>query len=189
VQLPVQVSFRGLPVSDEIEAACVREAEKLERYAKRISACRVVISAPHKHRTRGNLFEVRIDLTIPGHEIVVNRVPPDHASDEKLELALREAFDTVRRRVEDAVRKQSGAVKAHEPTAHGRISRLDPAAEFGFIETADRRDLYFHRNSVLNEGYDSLAVGDQVRFVEEVGQDGPHATSVSAVGRHHHLSP
>lgn len=189
MQIPMQVSFHGLPVSDEIEAACWKEAKKLERYADRITSCRVVVSAPHHHHATGNLYEIKIDVTLPGIEIIASRTPPDHAKGEKIELALREAFDTARRRIEDAVRKQSGAVKAHETPAHGRVVRLFSEQDYGFIETADNRDVYFHRNSVSKDGFKELVVGDQVRFSEEPGASGPQATSVSRVGRHHHLSP
>jgi cold shock CspA family protein len=188
MQVPVQVSFRGIPVSDDIEAACLREAEKLERYAQRITSCRVVVSAPHHHHVSGNLYEIKIDVTIPGIEIVVSRIPPEHKKNEKIALALREAFDTARRRLEDAVRKQSGAVKAHGTPAHGRIARLSPEQDHGFIESSDGRDVYFHANSVSKGGIGRLEVGTQVRFVEEQGINGPQATTVKCVGKRHHLS-
>jgi ribosomal subunit interface protein len=115
MQIPVQVTFRHMSVSEAVEAQCWKEAAKLERYFDRITACRVVIEQPHRHHRKGNLYQVRVDLTVPGSEIVVTREPPAHAADEDLQVALREAFDTTRRELEDYARRLRGQVKTHEP--------------------------------------------------------------------------
>jgi cold shock CspA family protein len=67
------------------------------------------------------------------------------------------------------------------------VSKLYPDEGYGFIGTTDGRDVYFHRDSVLHEGFDHLRIGTEVTFAEEVGEKGPQASSVRAVGRHHHL--
>lgn len=125
MQRPLQVTFKGLPVIDGVEALCEAEAAKLERYANHVIGCSVVVAAPQHRHVHGNLFEVRVTLSIPGHELVVSRVPPEHTSNERVDLALREAFDTMRRRLEDAVRKQRGDVKRHEPGTRG----VEPGAK------------------------------------------------------------
>jgi len=117
MQKPIHVTFKGLPVIDGVEARCEAEAAKLERYANRVIGCTVVVAAPQHRSVHGSLFEVRVTLSIPGHELVVNRMPPDHISNERVDLAIREAFDTMRRRLEDAVQRQRGDVKHHEPRA------------------------------------------------------------------------
>ncbi|MHC5022358.1 MAG: HPF/RaiA family ribosome-associated protein [Planctomycetota bacterium] len=178
MQKPVQVAFRGMKVSDAVEAACWEEAAKLERYFDRMTGCRVVIAEPHRQHRKGNLFEVRIDLTVPGGEIVVTREPPAHHADEDVFVALRDAFDTARRRLEDFARRRRGQVKAHEPQARGRVARLFQDDGYGFIEDDDGRELYFHRNSVLGDGFGRLAIGTTVRFAEEEGDKGPQASSV-----------
>lgn len=187
--IPVQVSFHEVPVSDEVERVCWREAEKLERYHGRITSCHVLIAQPHRRHRKGNLYDIRVNVVIPGGEVVVNRTPREHASDEKLELAIREAFDTARRRLEDAVRRRRGAVKQHETPTHGRVSRLDALLGSGHITTADGRELYFHRNSVIDGSFEDLEVGAEVRFHEEPGERGPQASSVRPVGRHGHRMP
>jgi cold shock CspA family protein len=189
MRVPVQVSFRGIPISDEIEARCVKEAEKLERYAQRITSCRVVIAAPHHRQMSGNVYEIRVDVTLPGFEIIANRTPPAHRASENVDIALREAFDSARRQLEDAVRRQRGAVKMHSPPGHGRVARLVPEEAHGFLECPDGHEVYFHAHSVSGAKFEDLAVGTQVRFLEERGDDGPQATSVTPVGRHGHLSP
>lgn len=103
MQVPVQVTFKGLPVNDEIERRCIELAEALERFGPIVS-CRVVIDQPHRHKQRGNLFDVRLDVKIPGREIAVSRTPAEHAKSEHADVALREAFDEARRQIQDAVR-------------------------------------------------------------------------------------
>jgi cold shock CspA family protein len=188
METPVQITFRDVPVSDEIERICWREAEKLERYHGRITGCHVLIAQPHRHHRKGNLYQVRLDVVIPGGEVVVDRAPPEHKSDEKVELALREAFDSARRKLEDAVRRRRGQVKTHETPFHGRVSRLDAVQGFGYLTTADGHEVYFHRNSVIG-GLDELDVGTEVTFHEEEGERGPQASVVRPVGRHGHRLP
>ncbi len=185
MQVPVQVTFRDMPVSDAVEALCHKEADKLERFCGRITSCRVVVAESHRRHHKGNLFDIRIDVTIPGGEIVVNREPPEHHRDEDVFVALREAFDRVRRQLDARTERRRGEVKSHEPQPHGRVARLGADGDHGFIETSDGRQVYFHRHSVLNGAFDRLEVGDEVRFVEESGEQGPQATSVTPVGRQH----
>ena len=105
MELPVQVTFRDMPVSDAVEAACWQEAEKLERYYDRITSCRIVVAQSNHRHQKGNHYEIRVDLTVPGREIVVTREPPQHGAHEEILVAIREAFDAARRRLEDYVRK------------------------------------------------------------------------------------
>lgn len=113
MQTPIQVSFHGTPISDELEATCRREAAKLERYFERVTACRIAIEkASHRHH-KGDHWRIRVRLTVPGREIVVKRDPPEDATDEKLELALRESFDRARRRLQDHARLVDARVKHH----------------------------------------------------------------------------
>ncbi|MHC4989867.1 MAG: HPF/RaiA family ribosome-associated protein [Planctomycetota bacterium] len=181
MQIPVQVTFRDMPVSDALEMACWEEAAKLERYFDRITSCRVTVAAPHRSQTQGNQFEIRVDLTLPGGEVVVSREPPAHQTDEDPYVAVREAFDTTRRRLEDYVRRRRGDVKVHEPTPMGRVTKLFPQEDYGFLETTDGREIYFHRNSVRKSAFDRLRVGSEVQFVETETEQGPKASSLTLV--------
>lgn len=75
-----------------------------------------------------------------------------------------------------------GAVKSHAPELHGRVSKLFP--QYGFLETPDGREIYFHHNSVLDRNFDHLEVGSEVRFVEEDGEQGPQASTVIITRKH-----
>lgn len=181
MQIPVQVSFRDMPVSDEIEATCWQEAEKLERYFDRIIGCRIVVSQPHQQHRKGNLFTIKIDLTVPGGEIVVNREPPRHHAREDIQVALREAFDAARRKLEDFVRKQDGRVKTRHAPDTGQVIKLFPDDGYGFIRALNGRELYFHEHSVLHRKFNHLGIGSKVQFTEEMGERGPQAKTVHMV--------
>jgi cold shock CspA family protein len=186
MQLPLQIAFHNLPPSETLEAVIRENAAKLDEFYNHVMRCRVVIDVPHQHHRDGNLYQVRIDLTVPGGEIVVNREPSLHEANKDFRQAVRDAFDAVRRQLEDFARRQRGAVKHHEPVVHAKVSKLFPQEGYGFLATADGREVYFHRDAVLHGGFDRLHIGTEVTFVEEVGREGPQASTVHLVGRHHH---
>lgn len=181
MELPLQITSHDFTLSPGIEAEIREHADRLDTYYDRIMRCRVVVEAPVSHHRRGGPFKVRLDLTVPRGELVVNR-----QADEDLLVAIRDAFDAMRRRLEDYVREHRGDTKVHEPTPFGRVAKLFPQEGYGFIETADGREIYFHRHSVLEPGFDELQIGTEVRFVEEQGDKGPQASTVSFPGRPHH---
>lgn len=104
MQIPLQISFRDISHSDAVEERIREKVEKLEQYTDRITSCRVVVEAPHRQQTKGNLFHIRVDLTLPGEEIVVARDPDDHAH-EDVYIAIRDAFEAVRRQLKKSLRK------------------------------------------------------------------------------------
>lgn len=181
---PLQITFRDIPRSDAVEAKIREKVAKLDEFYDQIMACHVVIEAPHGHHHQGYLFHVRIDLTVPNGEIVINRDPKEHHAHEDAYVAIRDAFDAARRKLQDFARKQRGDVKVHETPPHGTISEIIPSQDFGKIRTFDDREVYFHRNSFLDGDFDALDIGDKVRFVEEAGEKGPQASTVHLIGKH-----
>ncbi len=113
MQLPLQITFHNMAPSPLLET-CVREhAAKLERFHGRIMACHVVFDAPHRHHRKGKLYTVRIDLTVAGGELAVRHAKPaDHAHEDP-EVAVRDAFDAIRRELEDYARRRRQDVKTH----------------------------------------------------------------------------
>jgi len=187
MQVPLQISFRHMEHSDEIEAIVRQKAALLDKFADHIMGCRVVVEPASQHHERGNLYEVRIDLTVPDEEIAVTREPSQHTQDRDIHVALREAFDSARRQLEDYARRRRGSIKTLETAPHARVSRLSPDEGYGFIKTPEGREIYFHRHSVLHQGFDHLQIGTEVTFVEEEGNKGPQASTVKPVCKHHHL--
>ncbi|MGE5270294.1 MAG: HPF/RaiA family ribosome-associated protein [Thiohalocapsa sp.] len=186
MQLPLQITFRQMDPSPALEARIRQRAEELERFCDRIISCRVVVEHKNRRHQQGNIYEIKVDLSIPGHEIVVGREPARNHAHEDPYVAVRDAFDAARRLVEDHTRRRRGEAKTHAVPDHGRIARLLPDRDCGFIETP-AGEIYFHRNSVANDGFDKLEVGAEVRYVaqEDESPEGPQASTVVPLGKHH----
>lgn len=179
--IPLELVFRDVaPYEAAVEEEVRKRAEKLERFFPLIVNCRVVVEKPHKHRRGGNIYTVKIDLTVPEKKIVVNREHPMRKSHEDIFVAIRDAFEAARRRLEEYAEVERGELKAHESVPTGRVTRLYPEGGYGFIEGFGGREIYFHRNSVL-DGFEELTVGTEVRFEEEEGEKGPQASTVKIV--------
>jgi ribosomal subunit interface protein len=187
MQLPLQITFRNLDASPTVEEKVRERVEELERFFGRIMSCRVVIEAPTRRRHKGRLYHIRVDLKVPGKEIVVKRDPPEHHAHEDIYVAVRDCFDAVRRQLEDHARQRRGDTKIHEAPRHGRIVQLFAERDYGFIAAADGEEVYFHRNAVVDDRFDKLTVGDEVRFVAHPGEGerGPQASTVVPIGKHH----
>lgn len=195
--------------SEVVEAHIREAAQKLDEFCDEIMGCRVLVEIPHQHHRKGKLYHVRIDLTVPRAEFVIKRAPrlvtdrpsrfrkaPDHVefeesrklskyhAHEDIQLSIRDAFDAARRKLQDYARRRRGVVKLHEGSPHARVTKLFPDEGFGFLETADGREIYFHENSVLDAGFSGLKIGAEVHFVEEPGEKGPQASTVTPVSHH-----
>ena len=178
MQLPLQITFDNVSSSEAIEAKSRQKTDKLNKLYNRLIGCRVAIDAPHRHH-QGNLYHIRIDLTVPGGELVIDRTPPEHQAHEDIYVAVRDAFNAAKRKLQDYARLQRQDVKVHEiPQLPGRVKKMFPMDGYGFLETADGYEIYFHRNSVLDHAFDELKVGSAVSFVEEAGEKGPQASTV-----------
>lgn len=178
MQVPLQIVVRDTPHSPALDARIREKALKLEEFDPRIISCRVTVEEGSKHRHQGRQFSVRIDLRVPGREIAVTR---EHHED--VYVALRDAFDSAKRQLEDVVREKRGDVKAHETPRHGRIARLHADEGWGLIEAEGGGELYFSRENVVHPPFEHLEPGMPVQFIEEMAADGPQAKRVS-VGKH-----
>lgn len=198
MQLTPIITFRGVERTEALEADVLERVRKLDTYHPSIMGCRVLIELMQRHHEAGNRYHVRIDLTVPGDEIVVTHEAGPHATAQDVEterltkgaesesrperkharVAIREAFDIARRQLQDYARKQRGVVKTTVRQARGRVSQLFPADEYGYIESDDGHEVYFQKSSVLKNAFDGLAVGSPVSFVEELGEKGPQASTV-----------
>jgi len=178
MKIPLQITSRNLDLTEVFKEQIREKAERLDKFYDQIMRCKVVVEVPHRHSHEGILYKVHIHMTVPGTELVVER---ELAED--LEVAIRDAFDAARRKLEDFARKQRGDVKQHEALPRARISALFLDAGYGFLTTTDNREIYFHEHSVINRDFRHLKVGMEVRFAEEEGEKGPQASTVSVVER------
>jgi ribosomal subunit interface protein len=174
--------------SAALEAEVRDRVAKLEEFHDRITACRVVVESPHQRHQQGNLYQVRIYLSVPQHDLVIDRSNLAWKSHEDVHVAIRDAFQAARRQLQDVARKMRGQTKTHAQPVYGHVKSLFPEVHYGFLETADGNEVYFHANALLNIDFDDLQVGDEVHYQEEYGNQGPQAASVTWTGRHHSLT-
>ncbi len=174
MKIPLQVTFRNIPYSEAIETNIKEKAAKLDRFYERIMSCRLVVEESQRRHRQGKLYSVHIDITVPGKELAVTR-----AENEDAYVAVRDAFEAAYRQLEEHARRIRGDVKAHEQPSSGRIIRVLPDEACGYIMSSDDREIYFHRNSVLNEDFGRLKFGTEVTFIEEQGKKGPQAARVA----------
>lgn len=178
MQIPLQITFRGIEKSEAVEARIREKVNKLERFHSHIMSCRVAVEAEHQRHHQGNLYHIRIDLAVPGKELVISREHHDNHAYEDIYVAIRDAFNAAVRQLESHASIQRGDIKHHELQNNGTVSRLLPDNDHGFLASGDGREIYFHRNSVVGEGFDALEVGDRIRYVEEDDDLGPQASIV-----------
>ena len=161
MELPLQITALNLVLSPAEERAIRAAAAKLDEFAPRILSCRVAIEVPKDRGRSGRQYRIHVKLDVPGEEIVVRR-----RSDEAIPTALQKAFKAVGRRLQDHVRRQRGDVKLPRRAPHGVVTQLFPWEGYGFLTSSDGREIYFDRRSVLNDAFDRLEEGAQVRYVE-----------------------
>ena len=196
MQLTPNITFRGVERTDALETEILTRLHKLETYYRRIIGCRVLVELVQRHHEAGNRYHVRIDLTVPGEEIVIAHEAGLHATAQDMDaetlpkvaesdperkharVAIREAFDIARRRLQDYARRQRGTVKTPARQSRGRVSQLFPLDEYGYIEAEAGHEVYFQKSSVLKDAFDSLVVDSAVSFLEEHGEKGPQASTV-----------
>jgi ribosome-associated translation inhibitor RaiA/cold shock CspA family protein len=179
MQTPLRITAHDLTLSDKTEKEIRDKVAKLETFYPRLVGCHVVVSLPARYASeKAAQFNVNIDLTAPGAELTVT-----HKANHDLSVAIREAFTAARRQLRRYARRQRGDVKSPEAPPHAVVSTLFPAEGYGFLVTHDGREIYFHQNSVRDGKFSHLAVGAEVRFVEESGEKGPQASTVTPVGR------
>lgn len=120
MQTPLKITIRDMDHSEALDTHIREKANKLEEFFRDITSCHVVVEVPHKHHQQGKQFNVRIDIGVPGKELVVNR---DHAED--VYVALRDAFNAAKRQLENYARKLRGDVKTHQPRLTNEIADSD----------------------------------------------------------------
>jgi ribosomal subunit interface protein len=176
MQVPLEISTRRIELTPDLEADLRRRATKMERLYDRITSCRIAVERESLHHNEGGPYRVRLDITVPGSELVADKEAED------LNIAIRDAFQAAERQIDEFSQRRRGEVKTQVGPPEGRVVRIFPEQDFGFLESGDGREVYFHRNAVL-EGFEKLEVGNRVRFAEEQGIEGPQASTVSLIGK------
>jgi cold shock CspA family protein len=183
IPTPVQITFKAVPRSPEIEAGIHARAAKLAKYYPRITGCHVVIASSRRRPRTGSFYSARVDVLVPGAEIVANEDHHLRSEHREPEAAIDQAFRVARRKLEDYARKQRGDVKQRRTLPIGRVSKIVATERYGFVKSPEGREVYFHANALRRGGFDALTVGDPVHYVEGEGDEGPNAASVRPIRR------
>lgn len=186
MQVPLELAFLNVESSPWVEEEIRARVAELETLYGRLTSCRVRVDQRADNANGTIPPVVRIELGIPGHKEIVVSHEPDHLQRKfqrpDLHNAIHEAFRIAERRLRDLKELREGRTKEphhdSENQSLGQVAEVTPDADHGFLITKEGGLLYFHRNALLSGEFDELRRGDEVYYVEDVGDSGPLATKV-----------
>jgi ribosomal subunit interface protein len=171
--LPVQITIRDIPGSATLETHIRTKSEKIKQFYTNLTSCRIVVEFEQKHKHRGKLYNIRIDVMVPGKELVTTK-----KSDEDVYVAIRDAFDAIIRQLDNYSHKRHGRVKKHNDIMHGHVARIIEEDGFGFIEGTDGNEYYFSVTNVKSPSFERLMIGDAVEYYPEPVNEGWQACHI-----------
>lgn len=115
--IPVQITFRHMESSPAVETRVRELADHLGVFSDRIQTCRVVIDSPHRHHHQGKVFAVKVQLMVPGDDVVVDMERPQRDGHDDVYVVLRDAFDAAKRQLQQRMASLRGDEKRHEKLA------------------------------------------------------------------------
>ncbi|NPD21767.1 HPF/RaiA family ribosome-associated protein [Alterinioella nitratireducens] len=178
---PLEIAWHNVEKSEALEDRIRERVDKLHRYFNRINSCHIVVERPHRSQHHGKEFHLRIEVRVPEREIVISGDPGDRKDHFDPNIAIRDAFDAMERRLEAHSQKMRGETKILSGPPQGVVVRKFD--EYGFVRMSDGQEIYFAPNAVLNEGFGALAVGSPVELTvaEGEGAMGPQASMVRPI--------
>lgn len=183
--VPLEISYRDVEKTEAIDNLIREKASKLEKVCDHIVSCRVAVEKPHEFVRTGNKYRVRLDISVPpGHSVIVNKEPGRTKMHDPLPAVIREAFKAAERQLRELNKIQREEVKAHPQQETGAyIKQVFKDEGYGFILDLDGREIYFHKNSLVNEIFENLKEGTSVSYFEAQGEKGPQASSVRVIDK------
>jgi ribosome-associated translation inhibitor RaiA/cold shock CspA family protein len=187
METPLEIAFKDTDKSEFLESLIRRQAERLDRHFPKLIGCRVVVDVPHRSPGSGKVpLRVTVEVEAPGRKTFVGREEQQtHAAKDDTTTAVNRAFDAVQRQLDDYSELRRRDVKRHAGAGDtGRVLRLFPEHDYGFVEVVGKPELYFARNAVEEGAFDALEVGMMVEVTEATteGPMGPQASSVRRRG-------
>ena len=178
----MQVIFHDVQRSQWVEDYITERAERLGRFASDITSCRVTLAQEQASRHKGNRYSVLVEVRVPPqHDLAVRKQKDIVDMQQQLPALINLAFGAIERQLKKTTELRRHEEKSHNGQPHGMIERLFDEG-YGFIRALDdNRQVYFHRTSVLHGDFERLAVGAEVRFSPEDGDEGPQASSVQLI--------
>lgn len=185
MRIPVETSFKHVESTAAMESLVRERVDRLKRFHRGITACRVSVEAPHRSGNAEAVgHRVRVEVSVPGKNIVVSRDRNFPEEEYDPYTAIRAAFNAAERQLKSRAGKLRRGRRRRVGPPHAVVERMFPDEGYGFLSTDDGRQVYFHRNSVVNDRFEELEPGEEVRFEETDGDEGPQATTVAPIGEH-----
>src|SRR5690242_3088109 len=187
MQIQPEIAFHNCEKVDWAEDQILDHIDRLEEIYDRVITCRVRVDQTNDNTNHTIPPVVRIEISVPGHKDIVVAHEPDHLQRKyqapELHNAINEAFRIAEVRLSKFKDKRSdhGTSDLRHEAANefrGQVAELTPGEDFGFLMTKEGALLYFHRNSMLSGDFDRLHRGDEVSYVEAMGDNGPTASKV-----------
>lgn len=183
MQTPVELTFRHMEPDTALRDLITKKIAHLEEFYGGITSCHVTVQPGHKRHKTGNLYEVSLEVRVPGDEIFIKTNQGDVAQHEHPQVAVRDAFKAMERKLEAWKQTIRGDVKTHEGMLQGRVAQIDHEKGFGQINTVDNRLIYFHKNAVIDGDFADLQPRDAVELVVQSDESvlGPQASTVRPI--------
>ena len=186
MQVPLEVSYKNVTKTEFIENTLNQQVEKLQRFAPDIISCRVALNKSSKPHSPGDRFSLRVEVSLPGKKRLTTSSDPVFVREEdpnEVRTIIRNTFGAMEKRLKKTESKKRRDVKTHsEPRAF--VTKIFPEQGYGFLKRTDSdEEIYFHHNSVFHHDFDRLRVGTEVRYDQEMGDEGLQATSVQIVDK------
>ena len=185
MQITPEIIYHGVDRSPWVEDYILQRMQRLDKFAQGITRCHVTLTREQGSHQKGNRYSVMVEVRVPPqHDLAIKKEKEIREMQTQLPAVINLAFGAIERQVKKTAALRRYDQKGHnDEQPHGIVEKLFDDG-YGFIRTVDdNRQFYFHRNSVLHDAFDRLAVGTEVRFSAEEGDKGPQASSVHVVSK------
>lgn len=183
MQIPLEITYRDVPKTEVIDNLIREKAKKLEQICDYITGCRIAVERPHNNVKNGSQYRIRLDITVPpGHTVAISKEPGKNDMHDSLTTIIIDAFNAARKQLQKLTAVKRRETKTHpEQEVRAIVSKIKFEDGYGFLRTINGREIYFHKNSLVNEEFENLKEGKGVRFFEKEGEKGPQASSVQVI--------
>jgi ribosomal subunit interface protein len=184
MNIPPEITFHDVDRSEWVESYITERMQRLDKFAQGITRCHVTLAREHGKHQKGNHYSVMVEVRVPPqHDLAVKKQKEIRDMATQLPAVINLAFGAIERQLKKTAALRRYDEKSHDGQPRGMVEKLLPEG-YGFIRAVDdNRQFYFHRNSVLHDDFERLAVGTEVRFSAEEGEQGPQASSVQVVSK------
>ena len=184
MQTAPEVIFHDVDRSAWVENYILERLQRLDKFAEGITSCRVSLAQEQASHHKGNRYSVMVEVRLPpNHDLAAKKAKIVRDMPTQLPALINLAFGAIERQLKKTAALRRNEEKRHDARPHGIVEKLFDEG-YGFLRAVgDERQVYFHRNSVLHGDFARLAVGTEVRFTPQEGDDGPQASSVQIVAK------